>query len=305
MAYRFNLTTSVETNVHHILDEQLDKALQQLTEDFKQKPADAIHDARKRFKKGRSLLRLVRKSMDKETYQQEKNCLRDIGRLLAPARDGEAYRETLDSLLENYASTLDLKAFSDLKEGLFDLQRIRLRQLIDRDEPMTSVISDLKDSRIRLQKLELTKTGWDAIRKNLKRIYRQGQERFETAYDEESDRAFHEWRKRVKDLWYDTRLLQSLWPSVMDAFESEAHQLSKYLGDDHDIAELRQQLLNSQNNLAVVHEKSIKVLLPLMAHRQSVLRQHARDLGLRLYSETPDAFIERLTSYWRAELSAQ
>jgi CHAD domain-containing protein len=303
MSYRFQPQSTVEANARRILGEQLDKARYQLTENFNFEPAEAIHDARKRLKKARSVLRLLRKAMDKEAYKREKNALRDIGRLLAPARDAEAFRETLRALKQHYASVLEDDAFDQLQEGLVELHLGQLRHLIDDAEPMATAITDLKDSHLRLKGLKLDKTGWDAIHKGLEKIYRQGSDRMITAYDEVSDATFHEWRKRVKDLWYDTRLLRSVWPPVMRAWISESHQLSKYLGNDHDIAEFRQFLLKHQDE-APLQNTQLKLLLPLMKHRQGQLRQQAKALGDRLYAEDSDAFAGRIGTYWQSWLEA-
>lgn len=303
MAYRFTSDSTVESNVHQILDEQLSEALRQLTDNFSENPAEVVHDTRKRLKKGRSLLRLVRKSMDKATYKHEKNILRDIGRLLAPARDGAAFQETLDVLLKRYELTLDVDAFTDLQESLATLYQVRLQSLTERDQPVKSIIADLKDSKSRLLHLSLEKTGWGAIGQNLHRVYRQGCERMQAAYEEDSDRAFHEWRKRVKDLWYDTRLLKKLWPPVMDTFASEAHQLSSILGEAQDIAELRHFLLNHPEEVKL---KAVlkKVLMPLMDHSQYKLHQQAAGLGHRLYAEDSQSFTHRIECYWQQWCSA-
>lgn len=298
MAYRFQPESTLEANVRRILGEQLDKARYQLTENFDYHPAEAIHDTRKRLKKSRSVLRLVRKALPKEDYHQEKNTLRDMGRLLGPARDGEAHRETLNHLKDYYTAILDEEAFSTLQDGLLTLHQAQLQQIIDHPEPLITVINTLKESHLRLKRLSLTKTGWQAVGKNLKRLYRQGQERLHNAYDQGNDACFHEWRKRVKDLMYDLRLLNGLWPLVMQGMETETHQLAKYLGDDHDIAELRQFLLSHQQD-EPLRKSQLKLLLPLMQHRQGQLRQQARGLGNRLYAETPDAFIDRLKGYWQ------
>jgi len=298
MAYRFNSQETVEANVHRIIDEQLAKAHHQLTDIFAHRPAHAIHDTRKRLKKSRSVLRLVRKSLDKETYQREKNSLRDAGRLLAPVRDSEVYPETLNNLLEQKANLLDMNAFADVQSFLLDYHGTQLRKITSKDEPVTEVRLTLKNSADRLKVLTLNETGWESIRKNLMRIYRQGKERFETAYQECSNQAFHEWRKRVKDLWYDTRLLRTTWSPVMNAFESEAHLLSKYLGDDHDMAELREFLLNCQDD-GIKRDSYLKMLLPLMEQYQDSLRRRAHTLGQRIYAETPNAFIDRMEAYWK------
>jgi hypothetical protein len=296
MAYRFKANAPVEANVHRILNEQLDKAQHQLSDKFVRKPASAIHDARKRLKKGRSVLRLIRRSLKKDTYKQEKDALKYVGKQLASARDGEAYQETLNMVLEHHAQVINVNVFSDVQVALREYHQAKLHMLMDSDEPMMTVRSSLKDSSIRLRQLSLQASGWDALDQGLERIYYQGKKRFKVAYEEGTDSAFHEWRKRVKDLWYDTRLLRSTWPSVMNAFETEAHQLSKILGDDHDIAELRQFLLNCDR--AIAPGVALDVLFPLMNDFQEQLRQQAYDLGGRLYAEEPSAFVHRIGNYW-------
>ena len=78
-----------------------------------------LHDARKRLKKARSVLRLnCVRLWTKTPTKSEKNALRDTGRLLAPARDGEAYRETLADLTEHYASVLEEDAFAVFRKKL-------------------------------------------------------------------------------------------------------------------------------------------------------------------------------------------
>ncbi|MBE9111841.1 CHAD domain-containing protein [Nodosilinea sp. LEGE 07298] len=303
MAYKFSADSTVDANIRRILSEQLEKAIQQLSEDFQQTPGQAVHKARKHLKKGRTVLRLVRKSIDKDTYEREKNLLRDLGRSLSSARDSEVYQQTLNNLLDTYGLTLDTKGLSKLQESLSDLYQVRLKDLTDGDTPMAAIISDLKDSRSRLNQLAFNKTGWKAISANLKQIYGQGQARFYAAYEDGGDEAFHDWRKRVKDLWHSTCLLKPLWPTVMNAFESEIHQLAEALGGGHDIAALRHFLLNPPAEVALdnVH---LQVLLPLMKHRQHRLHQQAKELGQKLYCEDPAAFNHRMASYWQVWVSS-
>ncbi|WP_017296936.1 CHAD domain-containing protein [Nodosilinea nodulosa] len=297
MAYRFFADSTVEANVHRILGEQLEGAIDQLSNQLQSTPDRAIHDARKHLKKGRSLLRLVRKSMARETYRLEENRLRDQGRLLAPCRDSEVYQHTLDDLLDTYGLTLDTHGFTDLRASLAKRHQVQLAALTDRDIPMAAIIGELRGSKARLNQLALDKSGWEALAKNLKRIYRQGQARYQSACDSDSPEAFHQWRKRVKDLWHDTCLLRQLWPPIMTAFSKETHRLTKILGDEHDITALRRFLLKHSEEVAI-EEVQLQVLLPLMEHRQHRLRRQARELGQKLYCETAAAFTHRIAAYW-------
>lgn len=298
MAYRFFADSTVEANIRRILSEQLDKAVQQLSEEFQQTPGQAVHNARKHLKKGRSVLRLVQKTIDQDTYNREKDLLRDLGRSLSLARDSEVYQQTLNDLLDAYGLDLDTKELFKLQDSLGKLHQVRLKALTDGDTPIAAIISDLKNSRDRLNQLALKTTGWDALANNLMKIYAQGQARYHAAYKDGGDEAFHDWRKRVKDLWHSTCLLKPLWPNVMNAFEAEIHQLAEALGDGHDIAALRSFLLNPPAEVAIedVHKQ---VLLPLMKHRQHRLHQQAQEVGHKLYCEDPAAFTHRIASYWQ------
>ncbi|WOD40220.1 CHAD domain-containing protein [Nodosilinea sp. E11] len=299
MAYRFVADSTVEANVQRVFSEQLGKAVEQLSENFQKQPEQAVHNARKCLKKSRSLLRLVRKSIDKSIYQQESQRLRDVGRSLAPARDSAVYPATLSTLLDTYGLTLDVNSFSTLKTGLVDLYNVQLDNLSDREQFIAAVMTDLEASQTNLSQVALKQTGWKAVAKNLRHIYSQGQQNFDQAYNDGDDDDFHNWRKRVKDLWYCTCLLQSLWPPIMKAFESELHELADLLGDDHDIAALRQFLTHHAKEVGV-KDVHMQVLVPLMGHRQTKLHRRAKTLGQKLYGETPKAFSDRMASYWHA-----
>jgi len=54
--------------------------------------------------------------------------------------------------------------------------------------------------------------------------------------------AFHEWRKRVKDLWYQAQIVQKLNETVLCEIAESAKNLGQQLGDLHDLAFFRQRL---------------------------------------------------------------
>ncbi|MBD1915060.1 MULTISPECIES: CHAD domain-containing protein [Cyanophyceae] len=303
MPYRFFTDSTVETNVQRIFNEQIGKAAQELSEGMGDDPEKAIHNTRKRLKKGRSLLRLVRRSIGEKTYQRENDQLRSIGQALAPARDGAVYQKTLGDLIKIYGISLENKGLSELQDSLANLYQSKLKALRERDNAIAPILADLEASKDRLSQLTLHQTGWKAISKSLEQIYRQGQDRFHAAYKDGDDEVFHDWRKRVKDLWYNSCLLKQAWPPVMETFGSETHYLSELLGDGHDIAVLQHFLQHPPSEVAL-SDTHLTVLMPLLAHRQEKLHRQAKDLGEKLYSEKPKTFIRRIHSYWQSEFSS-
>lgn len=62
MSYHLEIGESIEKGIKRIAHEQLDSAIDELTDD-KLDPHDVVHQVRKRCKKLRGLLRLVRLSL--------------------------------------------------------------------------------------------------------------------------------------------------------------------------------------------------------------------------------------------------
>lgn len=294
------MNSTVEANVQRILNEQIEKAIQELNEGMEDAPEQAIHNTRKRLKKGRSLLRLIRQSIGEKAYRRENDQLRSIGQALAPARDGAVYQKTLADLIKVYGISLEDKGLSELQDSLVDFYKSELKALVDRDNAIAPILTDLETSKARLSQLTLHQTGWKAVSKSLEQIYRQGQDRFVVAYKDGNDESFHDWRKRAKDLWYNSCLLKQIWPPVMEVFGSEANGLSELLGDGHDIAVLKRFLQYRPPEVAL-SDTHLQVLMPLLVHRQENLHRQAKNLGKKLYSEKPKTFIKRIHSYWQSE----
>lgn len=140
--------------------------------------------------------------------------------------------------------------------------------------------------------------NWRSVGPNLNRTYERGRKALKDAYRHPSDEGFHEWRKSVKDLWYHLRLLDPLWPGVMKALAAQAGSLADLLGDEHDLAVLRQTLAAEPDAFGTPGD--VDAILELIGRRREELRADARLLGRRLYADKPAVFTDRLGAYWEA-----
>jgi CHAD domain-containing protein len=104
MPYRLKAHESVPEGIKRIAGEQIERAIKELT-DSELDPHESVHQARKRFKKIRGVLRLVREDLG-EIYSDENAWFRDTGRELSAVRDAEAMLETLDKLRDGYDEQL-------------------------------------------------------------------------------------------------------------------------------------------------------------------------------------------------------
>jgi CHAD domain-containing protein len=131
----------------------------------------------------------------------------------------------------------------------------------------------------------------------LKRIYKSGRKGFNDAYDKRTVENFHEWRKQVKHLLYQTRVLTPLWGRMMKALRDELDALGELLSEYHDLAILRDRLATQLSGPE--NQVEIETLVALIDQRQDELEILARRLGARIYAESPAAFVSRSKVYWQ------
>jgi CHAD domain-containing protein len=273
MAYALSLD-GIGDSIVRVAREQLDGAAEGL--ERPDDPVEAVHDARKRIKKSRALLRLARPAMRPAEFRERNRALRDEARALSGTRDADVLVETVEELARHNTRRVRRAHFTAVRQQLSaraagDLPRADLRGLAESadDWPVDGVTP---------QRLV------DAVGET----YRRGREAFALADEQPTTEHLHEWRKRVKDLWYQQRLLEDAWPRVMSALAREAKSLSRLLGSDHDLAVLAGELPGDDP------------LQPLIEDRRAELQHAARQLGRRVYAEKPKAFRTRVGGYLRA-----
>ncbi len=298
MSYRFESDEAVRAGILRCAGEQLDQAISELTERVGEDPVEAVHSARKAIKKERSLLRLARGSMAPQQRRRENAALRHAARGLSTARDGEAMLETLDELSERYVGQLPQITFSEIRE------RLEQRRDRERTELLGSAVAgqaadELHVVRARQGEWRMRRNGWKAVEKGLRRSYHEGHELFEHARAEPSFAEWHQWRKRVKDLWYQQRLLAPVAGPAVKGQAQEAHELADVLGDEHDLGVLKTTLQSERMTPPV----DLDAVIELIDYRRGELQSDAVRLGARVYSESPRRFIRRMRASWEAGCS--
>lgn len=295
MAYRFKRKETVVEGLRRIVAEQSAKAAAELSGDNPD-IHDGIHNARKSFKKVRSLLRLIKKDLGKSRYKKENKWFRDAKNRLSSARDAEAMIETFDALAERFTSVGECASLNALRGALEERRRRIAEEAVDLEQVASSTAESLLQVEDRTRSWRLSHEGFAAIRPGLEGSYGAGRKAMEKAYRKPTDERFHEWRKRVKDHWYHCRLLRKIWPEQMSARIDELKRLSDFLGDDHDLAVLGKVLRTEGNEL----QGDTATLMCLAQRRQIELRAEARDLGERLYGKTSGCLADEYSGYWKA-----
>jgi CHAD domain-containing protein len=298
MADQLRETESGTEGVRRILCKQVGRALKALKGNGRPLSDEAVHDARKQLKRTRAALRLLRKELGSATYRRENTCLRDAARPLTEVRDAKVLADTLDNLAEHFPGQVDERALAGLRRALLAHQGEVCRRVLEEGDTLGPVREALAAARERTAAWPLRRRGWSVLGAGLKRVYRNGRDAFAAARQDPSVENLHEWRKQDKYLWHQLQVLRPIWPDVLDELADQAHTLADYLGDDHDLAVLRQKLHGEPERFP--DQAAVDALGVLIARRRAELQEQARDLGGRLYEEKPRAFADRLEACWRA-----
>lgn len=260
-------------------------------------PQEAVHDVRKRLKKVRAVLRLARDAIGEAVYARENARYRDLGRLLAPVRDAHTRLEAARGLLERHGALRDQAAFLAVEHRLREDRSERVARFPESDLRRRA-LSALREAEGRPSAWPLDGPSFETLRPGLVRIYRQGRERMEAASAEPSPDRFHDWRKRGKYLGYQLRILEPAWPAVLKTTTEALRDMTALLGEAHDLSELELAILGLEAPFSNGPQEEL--LTDLVAGRCTVLQARARTLGERLYAEEPEAFAERIASYFSA-----
>jgi CHAD domain-containing protein len=292
LSFCFHVDESIAKGTKRIARTQMDRALDQLSQADQHVPEEAMHDARRRFKRIRALLRLVRKSLGKRRYNKENACFRDAGRPLTEVRDAQVLVMTFEKLTRRFRDQLSGQPFAKVRRALLRRQKAITKRVFDEEAAPATVVATIKAARRRVKKWTFTKGERSTLHAGLRKTYKRGLESFSIVRTERTTENLHAWRKRAKDLWHELRLLERIWPAITSELVKKAHTLGDYLGDDHDLAVLRDLL--EDDSFKRGHRTAIAALLPLIERRRLTLEQAALRLGQKVYGDKPNDFLLRL-----------
>ena len=288
MPFRFKKKESVAKAVRRLCCERLDDALETLDRSAR---LQAVHEVRKEIKKLRSVLRLIRQDISKNTYSEQTKALRQAANLLTDFRDAQVKLNAFNGLVKHFSRKLPPHSFPEIRAALQQNCRAREKKLGRSIAPLKTILSASKK---RLDDLKIGAKGWKAIAPGFKKIYCRGRESFETARRRPAPENFHEWRKRVKDLWHQLRLLCPARPRNLRDRARHLEKLGNLLGDDHDLFMLNEFIAGKFSRA-----QNAKTLKELISTRQKKLRSAALKLGGRFYRERAGHFCRRIGGYWK------
>jgi hypothetical protein len=288
MSYRIKTRGRVGLELQRVADEELSAAQAELRALGKEDIGEAIHEARKHFKKLRALVQLLKEAIGPKGVREEQTFYRDAGRIFHRLRDAQAQAAALEKLTGRFFEKRRPLVVLAVRR-ILSTEEQRARRALEKDSVREGVLASLCEARQRVAKWELEDYRWKDLRRSYRRSYRRAREAWRQACGEPKPRLLHDWRRRTKDLYYHLCLAHSAAPDYLDEVTSELEILSEFLGDDHDLVGLRK--LIESHRRQVPGGQARDALLEMLALRREELLDAAFDLAGRVLAETPGDFI--------------
>jgi len=242
----------------------------------------SIHEARKSFKRLRSLIRIYRYAIDDEIFAELNTLFRDAGRQLSHFRDIDAISECLHKIEFKNGEK------SDIIESL-KIQIDSIRYSNDDEEiskAINNVISDIDASLEIVKNINLPDDMKPFIKKGIRKIYDNGRTLYYKNLIDESDILMHELRKKVKQLW-DIALIFNSGEKEDEDYAEEIHLLSTYLGDYHDLV-LTFEFVYEEK--LIIEDDSLAKFKKILFKRKEKMSKRVFNQASKLFEKTPDIF---------------
>jgi CHAD domain-containing protein len=291
MGFRLKLREPLPDGLKRVFREQIESALKLCRHPARQRGV-TVHEVRKHLKKVRAAMRLAITEVGKDRHAREDRCVRKIGRLVSDLRDAQVRLQTLIQLRDETAKGPEDNPFPRVEE-LLSLERESFSAAFAGWQKQA--IPQLERLEARLLKWPLEGLTWKQVCGAVEKIYKRGQRRRAKTINDLDPENFHAWRKRVKDLWYQLRILQPLNRMVLTEMAHDAEVLGELLGREHDLAFLWVRL-EKENGDEALRDELAQLEKPIRK-RGKRLRTNALELGRRFYAEPAKAFAKRISIF--------
>jgi len=262
-------------------------------------PYQAIHDARKRFKRLRGLLRLIRGAAP-EFSARENARLRDVAATLSAVRDATALVEALDHLLASGAAGENRPALTAIRARLAAHRDRIATEETDLEARITAAIATCQDGIEALGGLRLPRSRKKAVAvlaKGTARNYGKAVSALETAVETGEAADWHDLRKHIKYHRMHVQLLSRAWPGEMALRAATAGFAGEALGDAHDLDTLKTLIATDPDTVG--GEAEIAVLRVCMITRSTRLHDEVRKTVRNLLRDAPDVLEAHIAALWR------
>lgn len=233
----------------------------------------SIFELRKRAKECRGLLRLLRGGWDDATGWNAR--LRDAAARLAPAREAEVMLATLDDLTARRRAPSE---FDSLRDALLD--EIEIADAATDPDAIAEFAATMAEFAQAALSLNIPDKTAPVVWHNLSRTWDKGARACQKAARAGEDAtAFHDWRKRLKQHWYQARFFKPVDRAALRAHIARVDALGRTLGAHNDLDVLHMYL-----RATCPGDTALSRIIPDLVRAQQGFAQAALAEGRALYA---------------------
>ena len=286
MNLRLKPTESPGQAVRRVCRQHVDQALANLERAHQ---PEGVHEVRKEIEKRARHFPAHSRQPEPKRISQDRQMMRLAAKPLAASRDARVTRKAFASLVGPQGAPV-----SKPPVRFEDVLPAREPRLQSQDfGALTRFI--FKKAGGRLDDLKPNQAGWVELKACLKKSYARGRDAGELARRRPEPDHFHEWRKQVKNLWYQLDFLCPDWPTKTKVMLQGLEELGEQLGDEHDLVLLESFVVDHAEL-----SQEAAALQVLIDSQRSRFGERVRQLGARLYASLPDLFCGQLEQDWSA-----
>jgi CHAD domain-containing protein len=290
MAYRLRTEESVARGLRRLSRNELLSARDELRR-TSPPHEEAIHEARKSVKKVRAIVELIEADEGRGLSKCQKR-LRKVNSTLSQVRDADAMLEILTKLRNKNPHLFNEHTFARMRRRLSSHKQAAMKAAQD-GGAWRKVDRQLRTLRQDSRRWRPTHRRFGALAAGIRVTYGRGRKAMARARKRQRAADFHEWRKQVKALWYQLRLIGGCSPAIRkDA--AVLHRVETWLGDDHNVVVLCAELSKDASFC------DLEGLRRAADRYQCDLRRKAIASTTPMYGRTPGKYLRRVERAWNA-----
>jgi CHAD domain-containing protein len=293
MAFRVRRGESIAHGLRRLARKELASAREQLQRTTPPDD-DAIHEARKSMKKVRAIVHLVETDRGRGLADNKKR-LRAVSRTLSQSRDADAMTVILQKLVDQRPHVLSEHTLARVRHQLSDHKNAVARATA-RDGSWKEVANELRTVRAAVKRWSPAHKRFGALAPGLRKTHKRGRKAMTRALQRHRATDFHEWRKQIKALWYELRLIEDSAPRIHRDAEVLNHA-ETWLGDDHNVVVLCAYLSSNQSSWHDSNE--FQRMMRVGDRYQQELRRKAIASTKAIYGVPTSVYVRRVKSDWR------
>ena len=242
---------------------------------------ESTHLTRKRLKLLRAFLKLLNKCGGEDSLKQLNATFRNWGQSISELRDIHVHRMIILDTPTDYFKKLDSNVLDKILEIANQQVELLENRLVFEDEIFKNLEHQIYNHFSLRTFIKSNYFDSECILEGYKISYRKSYRAFKQAESSKLPEPFHEWRKRLKDVQYQSALLRSN-QNQINITASEVERLCEALGKDQDMNNFIHWM--SALNL---DPKAVKERLHHLKKSQFELKQQLIIDGNRFYKHSP------------------